>query len=141
MGCSTGDIDNTLDRAGAIQPSDLSSICQQIVFVDAQGRGRDIITRKECFGDGENSIWEMSSYMSSFGKPNAVNDGYHQKALRWLIDFPESGHPIPKFPDLPHREFLFAPYRFFYRLKGRTVWIVAVWHGARLPREPAGGDR
>lgn len=29
-----------------------------------------------------------------------------------------------------------APYRFFYRVKDRTVWVVAVWHGAQLPGEP-----
>jgi hypothetical protein len=29
-----------------------------------------------------------------------------------------------------------TPYRFFYRVKGGTVWIVAVWHGAQLPKEP-----
>jgi len=29
-----------------------------------------------------------------------------------------------------------APYRFFYRVKGDTVWVVAAWHGAQLPDEP-----
>jgi hypothetical protein len=28
------------------------------------------------------------------------------------------------------------PYRFFYRTKDKTVWLVAVWHGARPPDEP-----
>ena len=59
-----------------------------------------------------------------------------EKALRRLEQFPESGRLIPEFPDLPYRELVFAPYRFFYRLKGRTVWIVAVWHGAQIPRVP-----
>ena len=26
--------------------------------------------------------------------------------------------------------------RFFYKIKDDIVWIVAVWHGAQLPREP-----
>jgi toxin ParE1/3/4 len=30
-----------------------------------------------------------------------------------------------------------APYRFFYRVEGRFVWIVAVWHGAQLPDRPS----
>jgi toxin ParE1/3/4 len=29
-----------------------------------------------------------------------------------------------------------APYRFFYRVAGETVWIVAVWHGAQTPKDP-----
>lgn len=61
-----------------------------------------------------------------------------ESALRRLEKFPESGRVIPEFPDLPHRELIIAPYRFFYRVKGKTVWVVAVWHGARLSGEPAG---
>ena len=58
--------------------------------------------------------------------------------MRRLEKFPESGRAIPEFPDLPHRELIIAPYRFFYRVKGKTVWVVAVWHGAQLPGEPPG---
>jgi hypothetical protein len=29
-----------------------------------------------------------------------------------------------------------SPYRFFYRVKGEVIWIVAVWHGAQLPAKP-----
>jgi hypothetical protein len=29
-----------------------------------------------------------------------------------------------------------APYRFFCQVKGNTVWIVAVWHGAQLVSRP-----
>ena len=43
---------------------------------------------------------------------------------------------LVKFPDLPFREVVVAPYRFFYRLEDKTVWVVAVWHGAQRPREP-----
>ena len=50
--------------------------------------------------------------------------------LRRLEDFPESGRVVPEFPDLPYREVIIPPYRFFYRIKGDVVWIVAVWHGA-----------
>lgn len=59
-----------------------------------------------------------------------------EKILRRLEEFPGSGRVIPEFPDLPYREVVIAPYRFFYRLKGDTVWIVAVWHGALLPNAP-----
>jgi len=60
-----------------------------------------------------------------------------EKILRRLEDFPESGRIIPEFPELPYREVIMSPYRFFYKVKGDVVWIVAVWHGPQLPKEPA----
>jgi toxin ParE1/3/4 len=59
-----------------------------------------------------------------------------EKALSRLRKFPQSGRVLPEFPDLPFREVVVTPYRFFYRVKEKTVWIVAVWHGAQLPKEP-----
>ena len=59
-----------------------------------------------------------------------------EKALRRLDRFPDSGRRLPEFPDLPFREVVVAPYRFFYRLEKKTVWIVAVWHGAQQPDKP-----
>ena len=59
-----------------------------------------------------------------------------EKILRRLEDFPESGRIIPEFPELPYREVIISPYRFFYKIKADTVWIVAVWHGAQFPKEP-----
>jgi toxin ParE1/3/4 len=59
------------------------------------------------------------------------------RRLRRLETFPNSGRRIPEFPNLPHREIIIVPFRFFYRIEGRSVWIVAVWHGARIPGEPA----
>jgi plasmid stabilization system protein ParE len=59
-----------------------------------------------------------------------------EKVLSRLRKFPQSGRVLPEFPDLPFREVIVMPYRFFYRVKGKTVWIVAVWHGAQLPGEP-----
>ena len=61
-----------------------------------------------------------------------------EKSLSRLKKFPESGRLLPEFPDLPFREVVVPPYRFFYRVKDETVWIVAVWHGAQLPYEPDG---
>jgi toxin ParE1/3/4 len=57
--------------------------------------------------------------------------------LRRLEHFPESGRTIPEFPELPYREVIISPYRFFYKIKADIVWIVAVWHGAQIPKEPA----
>jgi toxin ParE1/3/4 len=59
-----------------------------------------------------------------------------EKTLSRLREFPDSGRLLPEFLDLPFREVIVRPYRFFYRTKDKTVWIVAVWHGAQLPDEP-----
>ena len=56
-----------------------------------------------------------------------------EKILRRLEVFPESGRIIPEFPELPYREVIIPPYRFFYKIKADVVWIVAVWHSAQLP--------
>jgi plasmid stabilization system protein ParE len=64
------------------------------------------------------------------------------EALTVLIDFPESGRTIPEFPQLGFREILVDSYRFFYRVKGDTIWVVGAWHDAQIPdepSEPAGG--
>jgi len=59
-----------------------------------------------------------------------------EETLGRLREFPESGRAIPEFPELPHREMIVRPHRFFYRVVGKTVWIVAVWHSAQLPAGP-----
>jgi toxin ParE1/3/4 len=59
-----------------------------------------------------------------------------EKVLRRLEEFPGSGRVLPEFPDLPYREVVITPYRFFYRVKHEIAWIVAVWHGAQIPEEP-----
>ncbi|MFN2200810.1 MAG: type II toxin-antitoxin system RelE/ParE family toxin [Caldilineaceae bacterium] len=59
-----------------------------------------------------------------------------EKALARLKRFPKSGRKIPEFPDLPYREVVVPPYRFFYRVREKVVWVVAVWHGAQLPKDP-----
>jgi len=59
-----------------------------------------------------------------------------EAVLRRLGKFPKSGRALPEFPELPYRELVITPYRFFYRIRGKTIWIVAVWHGAQLPEEP-----
>ena len=59
-----------------------------------------------------------------------------EQALRRLLRYPASGRLIPESPDLPFREVIVLPYRFFYRREGTTIWVVAVWHGAQLPKDP-----
>jgi toxin ParE1/3/4 len=58
-----------------------------------------------------------------------------------LRNHPNSGHVIPEFPDLPHRELPVPPFRFFHRVVHDTVWIVGVWHARQLPGQPVGPAR
>lgn len=80
---------------------------------------------------------EALAYIRGDNPPAAVR--FRNKAeniLKRLSQFPESGRRLPEFPDLPFREVIVNPYRFFYLVKGRVVWIVAVWHSAQLPEKP-----
>ena len=62
-----------------------------------------------------------------------------ERVLRRLERSPQSGRLLPEFPDLPYREVIVPPYRFFYRVADKTVWVVGVWHGAQMPEEPTTG--
>jgi plasmid stabilization system protein ParE len=64
-----------------------------------------------------------------------------EKTLSRLTKFPESGRLIPEFSDLPFREVIVRPYRFFYKVKDEIVWIIAVWQSAQLPEDPESEDR
>jgi toxin ParE1/3/4 len=89
---------------------------------------------------GRRQFLEAITYIHR-DNPSAARN-FHQKAekaLSRLGKFPESGRLLPEFPDLPFREIIVKPYRFFYRAKGKTVWMVEVWHGAQLPEEPEKG--
>ncbi len=63
-----------------------------------------------------------------------------EKSLLRLRKFPRSERLLPEFPDLPFREIVVPPYRFFYRIKENTVWIVSVWHSSQLPEDPSDAD-
>ena len=60
-----------------------------------------------------------------------------EEVLRRLEKYPASGRVIPEFPELRHREVVVSPYRFFYRVEKKTIWIVAVWHGAQEANDPS----
>jgi plasmid stabilization system protein ParE len=63
-----------------------------------------------------------------------------EKALKRLARFPNTGAPVTEFPDQPYREVYVQPYRFFYKVVEKAVWVVAVWHGAQIPEEPWEGN-
>jgi toxin ParE1/3/4 len=69
----------------------------------------------------------------------AAAAGMLERSLDGLVqlhDFAESGRVVPEFPDLPYREVIMDPYRFFYHVTDDAVWIVAVWHERQLPEPP-----
>jgi plasmid stabilization system protein ParE len=86
---------------------------------------------------GRRQFLEAIAYIHR-DKPSAAVNFWHkaEKSLSRLKKFPESGRPLPEFPELPFCEVIVSPYRFFYKVKDDSVWIVAVWHGAQLPDEP-----
>ena len=60
-----------------------------------------------------------------------------EKSLQRLEKFPDSGRRLPEHPELDYREVLVPPYRFFYKVVPKTVWIVAVWHSSQHPSPPS----
>ena len=102
----------------------------------------------EAFGFGV--VWEVRFTVSARSqfqaglrfigadKPSAANNFRvkAQKSLERLKDFPDSGRPLPEFPDLRYREIIVRPHRFFYRVEDEVVLIVGVRHAAQLPSEP-----
>ncbi len=55
------------------------------------------------------------------------------KSVDRLIDFPESGHEVPEFPDTSYRQVLMNPYRVIHRYEPEMdrVFILAVMHSRR----------
>ena len=60
-----------------------------------------------------------------------------EKGLARLAKFPNSGKRIPEFPELVQRELVVTPYRIFYRVENKVLWVVALWHGAQNPKRPS----
>jgi plasmid stabilization system protein ParE len=85
----------------------------------------------------EGQYFEALAYLLE--RSPAAASGLQQRAeaaIAQLSAHPESGHAIPEFPGLPHREIAVEPYRLFHRIVNKTVWIVGVWHGRQLPATP-----
>lgn len=57
-----------------------------------------------------------------------------EKILRRLEDFPESGRIIPEFPDLPYREVIVSPYRFFLNAKTMLFGLLQCGMGHSFQR-------
>lgn len=53
-----------------------------------------------------------------------------------LREYPHPGRAIPEFPALPYQKVIVRPYQFFNRIVGEEVWVMDVWHDARIPDAP-----
>jgi len=85
----------------------------------------------------ERQYLEALRYIASRNPAGAVTVMRRaEEVVAQLRAHPHSGHAIPEYPDLPHRELPVPPYRFFYRIIDDTVWIIAVWHARQLPEQP-----
>jgi plasmid stabilization system protein ParE len=54
-----------------------------------------------------------------------------EKAGNSLVQFPERGRVVPEYDEESLRELFVGRYRLIYRVRARTVTIVAFIHGAR----------
>ena len=59
--------------------------------------------------------------------------GRAEALIKLLSEHPYSGHAIPEFPELPHREHPVPPFRFFYSVVDDTVWVVGLLHNRQRP--------
>jgi len=85
---------------------------------------------------------EALRFISSKDPAGAVTVMRRAEAvITQLREHPYSGHTIPEYPDLSHRELPAPPYRLFHRVVGDTVWITAVWHARQMPERPDSGGR
>ena len=86
---------------------------------------------------GRSQFLEAVAYIHQ-DKPSAAKRFFRkaEKSLRRLERFPNSGRVIPEFPELPYRELVIPPYRFFYRVEGKVIWVVGAWHSAQQARQP-----
>lgn len=67
------------------------------------------------------------------------SEHYARQFARRVVDiaeslpaFPRSGRMVPEYQKESLRERIFQNYRIVYRLRNRTVEIVAITHGARI---------
>lgn len=90
------------------------------------------------FARGARSQFQTAIRYIGADKPSAAANFRvkSEKSLERLKSYPESGRLLPEFPDLPYREVIVPPYRFFYRVEDDVILIVGVWHAAQLPTEP-----
>ncbi len=90
------------------------------------------------FARGARSQFQNALRFIGADKPSAATNfrAKTEYSLERLKTYPESGRRLTEFPDLPYREVIVPPYRFFYRVEDDVILIVGVWHAAQLPTEP-----
>jgi len=103
------------DTAGVIKKTRAT---QEPVFITQRGRATAVLVS----GDS----YERTQY--ELGMLRAIARGEAEAAAGKGVSL-ETVRQI--------REVIVSPYRFFYRQRDKTVWILAVWHEAQLPDNPS----
>ncbi|MBI3604720.1 MAG: type II toxin-antitoxin system RelE/ParE family toxin [Nitrospirae bacterium] len=91
----------------------------------------ELIWSEEAVADLE-SIYDFIARDSPLYARHQVESIY--KSAERLSQFPESGRPLPEFPNLPHKEIIVDSYRVIYRIDSQSdeVKVIGVVHGKRL---------
>lgn len=70
------------------------------------------------------SLHSAIDYIYQDNPTAAINFlGRVEKILRRLEKYPDSGRRIPEYPELPYRELLVLPYRLFYKIDDKAIFI------------------
>ncbi|MBI9104457.1 MAG: type II toxin-antitoxin system RelE/ParE family toxin [Spirochaetales bacterium] len=78
-------------------------------------------------------IEEIISYISKDSELYAVN--FASKiigSVDSLRVYPEIGRIVPEFNNSEIREIIYRNYRIVYRISGKTIEIVTIFHGSKL---------
>lgn len=81
----------------------------------------------------QSNLIEIKTFISvsSFVQADLRIDAIFTK-VRVLERFPEIGKKLKELPQKEYREILFKKYRIIYKLQEDVVYIMSVWHAARL---------
>jgi plasmid stabilization system protein ParE len=81
----------------------------------------------------QNNLIEIRNYIS-FDSPlqaELLMEGLFTKA-QVLEQYPEIGKKLKELPDSEYRELLFKSYRIIYKAYNENVYILSIYHSARL---------
>ena len=81
----------------------------------------------------QNNLIEIREYvrLDSPLQADLLIEGIFTKA-QVLMQFPEIGKKLSELPQHSYRELLFKSYRIIYKIEAETVYILTVYHSARL---------
>lgn len=81
----------------------------------------------------QSNLIEIKEYVSLDSPLQAelLIEGIFTKA-QILLQFPEIGKRLKELPEKEYRELLYKSYRIIYKVEGGKVYILTIYHSARL---------